>query len=143
MNYKQHIGYYIILTIIILFFLNYYDHIQITQYIIIGFLIGIIYTLLPDLDIPTSKIRKYTSIIGLLVIIGISLYSTYVKTTEYLYLIVLTALFLGFLWFTKHRGLLHSPVMGIIFILPLVYLSHIYVIFALWGYTLHLILDRL
>jgi hypothetical protein len=98
-------------------------------------------TLLPDLDHPISKIRRWFSIAVLTASILLMLYGYYTNNWWYILPSLGGISIILFLWFTTHRGLLHS------FILTTI-LSFVLALNSIWlgamfgsGYALHIFLD--
>ena len=119
-----------------------YIEVEVIQ-ILTGILIGGIYTLLPDIDHPVSKARKFSLVIGLIVIIG-SIFM-FLETQLEIFLLIATIiclLLLGLIILAKHRRFFHSIYAGILFSVPLLYLDWVIFVFAISGYLLHLVLDR-
>lgn len=117
-------------------FLNYkYNIFNLTLIeIISSIFVIIIYSILADIDIASSKIRHISQVVGLTIIIIAILFN--------LKLISLSlAIILLILQFAKHRKFIHSITAGIIFSLPLIYFSYIISIFAFIAYISHLIVD--
>ena len=116
--------------------------------VVVGVIVCVIYSLLPDLDHPNSKIRKYVEILALIIVI-VGLLGVY--TTELAHIItphhgalagLVSAVFLLGLWSCKHRGIMHSLWFGVLISIPLVLLHPMISVFALSGFITHLILDK-
>ncbi|MCD6476612.1 MAG: metal-dependent hydrolase [Candidatus Aenigmarchaeota archaeon] len=104
------------------------------QNIIILFIIVGIYSILPDLDIKTSKIFNLILSIGLISIIILS-YFTYIIYS------ILIAVVLLLISTMKHRGHMHSIFFMIIFSIPLLYLGIYVAIIGAIAYLSHLFAD--
>lgn len=121
----------------LLLFLSYkYDLFSFTtKQVVIACFIVLIYSILPDIDTPSGKLRRiFTPAILILALISIILQ---------LYFVALIAVsVLLFLSFLKHRGKLHSLAAALVFSLPLMYYDTFFCIFALIGYFSHLVLDK-
>lgn len=108
-----------------------------------GLLLGSVYAILPDIDTPSSKIRKPVSVACLsVVIIGIGGFLSSVFGVRALYVALGAAVIPYLLWFARHRRLYHTPVAGILFALPWYALDPVYAAFAVAGYLSHLVLDE-
>lgn len=112
--------------------------------VVVGIIVCIIYSLLPDLDHPNSKIRKYVEVIALIVIVaGIYVEMEHLITKNVGAAVGLgSAVFLLGLWSCKHRGVMHSMEFGVLISFPWVILHPMIAVFALSGFITHLILDR-
>jgi len=154
--YREHARYGFIALVIltfVLFILKMYGHItfisaDITDsfhihgigipILIIAFALGMYATLLPDVDIGTSKVFQFT--VGLLVLVCI----IFILAQQYKYQTVLILLFIFALLFLNHRGITHSAWMGLLFaiIFAIAFSSAMVGLYALVGYYVHLIADR-
>lgn len=105
-------------------------------FIITLFPLFLIYSLLPDVDIPSSKIRKVTEICILLTTIILLL--AFKKTEISIILLLLLLIF----WFSKHRGIFHTIPAGIVLSLPIAMYNINMGIFCLLAYIIHLIADK-
>lgn len=105
--------------------------------IIIAFLIGIYASLMPDIDVGTSKAFQFTVTILLLICILFILLDSYKLQTVVILLIVISMLFLN------HRGLTHSKWFGLLIaiIFGFAFGSMMVSIYTLVGYYSHLYRD--
>lgn len=120
----------------LLFFFNYkYNLFSFnSEQIVITPLILLIYSILPDIDTPVGKLRKtFTPAILLIIVITILLKLYFISLIAALLLLALSIL--------KHRGRVHSLTAALAFSLPLLYYDMFYFVFALIGYSSHLLLD--
>jgi len=142
-SYKTHIfGYLIMMGILLLLLdklLNF--HLSI-ETIIFGNIIGILYSILPDMDTPSSKMRKILGRLFLAASIVCLMAFIFLRRMELIYIPLMLIMFLYLLWFSRHRGLFHTPLVGILLSLPLYLIGLYYVGFALIGFFSHLILDN-
>jgi hypothetical protein len=107
-----------------------------------AFFLGLVYAIFPDLDAPSSKIRKFVSrILLLLLLVMLAGYVAGILDTMAIYASIIVAGVLLFLWSVRHRGPFHSIFFALLFSLPLLLLGRTYAIFALFGYLSHLLLD--
>ncbi|MFT4326385.1 MAG: metal-dependent hydrolase [Candidatus Woesearchaeota archaeon] len=102
---------------------------------VVYFFVTIVFGLLPDIDIGTSKLGKLLRIF--LVISALLL----LLTVQYA-LALFVLLFLLILLLSKHRGFFHTIRAGLLFSLPLLLYSVILFVFGFFLYFLHLVLDR-
>ncbi|RKZ11176.1 hypothetical protein DRQ25_00230 [Candidatus Fermentibacteria bacterium] len=109
-----------------------------------GIPLCVLYSLIPDLDHPNSRIRKYFEIFALCCI----LLSSYAMSQNYVLLwqgALVSMFFAGmllFVWTQRHRGTFHTLFFGYIISLPLMLFEGVYVVYALLGFITHLILDK-
>ncbi|MFH1722023.1 MAG: hypothetical protein ABH950_05400 [Candidatus Altiarchaeota archaeon] len=98
---------------------------------------------MPDIDTPSSKIRKPVSIICLaVVIVSIGMFLGGRADIYVLFVALIFAVFPYLLWFAKHRRLYHTPAAALFFSVPLYLVSPVYCGFAFFGYISHLVLDE-
>lgn len=102
---------------------------------------GAFYTLLPDVDMPTSIMRKFMERLALAgIVFSISAYMA-LKDTPLLYVPMAIALLLLALWFLRHRGFFHSTPAGLLLSAPLALYDPVVALFAFVGYCSHLAVD--
>lgn len=94
----------------------------------------LIYSILPDIDIASSKIRKIFMIIGLSSLLAVIWFN-------YKSLSISITLILLLLQFIKHRKFIHSISAGLIFSAPLIIFSWIIALIAFICYISHLLVD--
>ena len=104
--------------------------------IILILAITFLYALLPDIDTPASKARRYFELGSSLAVI----YFIYSK--DYMFAVGLMIANL-FLMFTKHRGFFHSFIATLLIPLPLVYFGKFFYIIGFLAYSSHLLLDKM
>ena len=133
-GYREHFTAGLIVTLIagaILIFLGYLD-LSIKNLVIL-LAISFIFSLLPDIDIGTSMIRKVFILffVAFLFIKGLT-------PLGYLLAIILVAI-----QFIHHRGIMHSIITGILLSGLLYFVNHnwIFPIIAVLNFASHLILD--
>ena len=101
-----------------------------------------IYSQLPDIDTPASKIRSILTILGL----GIAFISiVFLHNNIYAIVSLGTVIIIwiaGFLPWCRHRGIFHTLLMGIILSAFLILISIEAAIVGLVSYISHLILDK-
>ncbi len=97
---------------------------------------GAAYSILPDVDSPSSKARSAVNWI-LLAAAAASLAAG--ESYAALAAIALLAL----IWFTRHRGVMHGPVAALALSAPLMIIGPGFFLAALWGYVSHILLDAL
>jgi len=142
-SYKTHIFGYLIMMGIILLLMNRILNFDISiNMLIFGNIIGIFYSILPDMDTPSSKMRKILGRLFLAASITCLIAFIFLRRMELIYIPLMLILFLYLLWFSRHRGLFHTPLVGILLSLPLYLIGLYYVGFALIGFFSHLILDN-
>ena len=96
-----------------------------------------VYSLLPDIDIGTSKIHKTFVGVGIAAI----MVAVYLDLKELVYLVGLGLL--GMVFLLKHRGITHSILAAVIFSTPLYIVYDEYVMgVGLTAYISHLIADK-
>jgi hypothetical protein len=113
--------------------------------VFLSLLICLLYSLLPDLDLKNSWIKtQFNNIVLYLIIICLIIYFA---TTVILFLIITAILIITeiILQLLKHRGLLHSPIFGILLATPLLFINYpsiSYFIAGCIGIISHWIVDK-
>lgn len=113
----------------------------------LAFIFCVLYSLIPDLDLKSSWIKGQFNIIVLyaMVILGI-IYFFVSPNINYLIAIGVLALIEFFLIFIKHREVLHSPIVGVLFAVPLLFINYpniTYFIAGSIGILSHWLLDKI
>jgi len=142
-GYKTHILGYLVMAGILLLIMDKILNFNLPlEMLLFGNLIGILYSIMPDMDTPSSKMRKILGRIFLACSIVCLLAFIFLRNMELVYIPIILILFLYILWFSRHRGLFHTPLIGILLSLPLYFISIYYVGFAFLGFFSHLVLDN-
>ncbi|MFH1834931.1 MAG: metal-dependent hydrolase [Methanobacteriota archaeon] len=138
-GYSTHLITYLVIALFTALMLSSYFN-SIT--LIIAVFIGCFYTLLPDVDAPSSKVRRLVGkfFLALVLVLLVGFLGGFLPETSIILSIGFCG-FLYFLWYVKHRGILHSVFAGFIFAGPLVFIEPVYAGFAFMGFVLHLVLD--
>lgn len=104
---------------------------------VIGWVVGLYSSLLPDIDIKTSRVFNFTAMICLFAMIW------FIVSELYLELLALV-IFLIIIFGLKHRGITHkwymAPIVGILFMF--IFTSAIVGIFAFFGYVSHIVFEQ-
>lgn len=144
---KKHILGYFLLLAILIGILFYFQKIELTttekiEILFIAILIGAFYSILPDIDEPSSKLRNLSEKLSLAAILCFLLiYVFYIQDLKFVFLSIALVFFLYILWFSKHRGIFHSILIGILLSLPLYFINIYFFAFALFGFLTHLLID--
>jgi len=107
-----------------------------------SYFVGLFYSILPDVDTPSSVMRRLVGRVFLAAVL--ILLTGFVLDFFRIYAIYLSlalAAVLYFLWFVKHRGLLHTPLVGALLSLSLYPTSPYLSGAAFLGFMSHLVLD--
>ncbi len=142
-DYKKHVLAYVFIAALIFAVLFFYRAVPLTvQTFLPAFLIGLFYTFLPDVDIPSSKLRVTLTKLSLAVILCcLSVYAFYLKDMKLVFLSIGLTAFLYVLEFAKHRGIFHSVVAGLLLSAPLYFVNLYFFVFAIIGFLMHLLVD--
>lgn len=126
-----------IIVLAVLYFINQkYAFFELTtQEIVFSILITIFFSRLPDQDIEGSTINDIVNMALVVVIIWALL------TSNVIYGII-AALYIAFLQFINHRGIVHSFGMALIMSAPLYFVKPLYSIVGLVAYSGHLISEN-
>ncbi len=139
---EKHILGYLFLVTIAITAIIYYYHLEVDLKVLgAGVLIGIFYTLLPDIDLPSSKLRKVIEKLSLAAILCFLIAYLYLENITLVYLSLALTLLLYLLWFSKHRKIFHSVAAGIFLSLPWYLLNPCFPLFAFSGFLTHLLID--
>lgn len=137
-SYKAHILCYGIFIFIMLAILNYYheSRIPITT-LLIGISVGILYSILPDIDAKMSKIRQLVFLLSVLCFISYLVYPKFIIGL----IAVVFAFFLLTTIFVEHRGFFHTIIAGVLFSIPLFLIDPWFSFFGFFGFLIHLAVD--
>lgn len=135
-GYKKHLAIGTIVFIGLSILILYYNLMPITS-LLIATPLFLFYSLLPDIDTPSSKIRKIVEV-GILITVLILI----IVFEEYKISVGLIV-FITMLWFTKHRGAFHSFLVGFPLTLPIILYDTNIGILCYIGFLTHLIADKL
>jgi hypothetical protein len=103
--------------------------------------IGAVYSILPDIDIPSSLIRRIVEELSLAaIVISITAYLL-LQAAFFLYFAGVLAICLSVLWLFKHRTFFHSLAAAALLSSPLLLLDPLFAGYALLGYLTHLAID--
>jgi hypothetical protein len=145
-GYKKHILGYLLLVGLLSGLLFYFHLVEFNknklEIFIPALIIGLFYSLLPDIDTPKSKLRALISKLFLATILCCLLaYVFFIQDIKLLFISLALTFFLYILWFSKHRKIFHSPFTGVFLALPLYLINPYFFSFALIGFLTHLIID--
>jgi hypothetical protein len=136
---KVHSTLGIVVSVILWYAFHYYAGLEVLKLAYLP--LFVLYTILPDLDIPNSKIAphfKKFCVLG--AILGGCAH--YLKPNFY---ILLFSIFCGVLLvmsiFTTHRKFFHSPIAAVLLSAPLVFINVEWAAVAFSGYIFHLLID--
>jgi hypothetical protein len=146
MNKINHILFASLLFII--FYLFFGEILSITgPNMFLAFIFCVLYSLIPDLDLKSSWIKGQFNqiVIYAIVILGI-IYLFISPNINYLIIISVLILIEIFLLLVKHRDILHSPLIGVLFAVPLLFINYpnvTYFIAGCIGILSHWLLDKI
>lgn len=127
-----------LVTLAVLYYINtIYKWIEIpndTQSLILLIVVGVVYSIMPDVDQPGSIINKYITI-GL---VGIIIWAFYMNQVQYG---IIAAIILGLLRIIEHRTIIHSVLGSAIISAPLLYFGKIYFIVGFIAFVSHIVSD--
>lgn len=146
MNKINHILFASILFI--LFYMFFADILKITgPNTFVAYVICALYSLIPDLDLKSSWIKGQFNnfVLYAIVILGI----IYLFVSQEITLVIIMGvlvLFALLLFLMKHRDVLHTPLIGVIFAIPLLFINYpgiAYFISGCIGFLSHWLLDKI
>jgi hypothetical protein len=113
----------------------------------VAYVICALYSLIPDLDLKSSWIKGQFNnfVLYAIVILGI----IYLFVSQEITLVIIMGvlvLFALLLFLMKHRDVLHTPLIGVIFAIPLLFINYpgiAYFISGCIGFLSHWLLDKI
>jgi hypothetical protein len=104
------------------------------------FIICLTYSLIPDLDLSNSWIKRQLNVIVLyaILILSVLFFVNKMFIIPIIFLLVIEVILL----LLKHRTILHSPITGIFLALPLYFISPIYFAAGYLGFFSHWMMDN-
>lgn len=141
-DWKTHIIFGVVFTTIIYMILRFFTSIQVKDVYYLLFLpLIIIYTLLPDVDIEGSIIRKFIDTLIFFIIIGSILIFFLTENNTYLFLSIVVSLIGLCLFLLKHRGSVHSLIGSILFAAPILFIDTFLACLCMIAFLSHLLID--
>ena len=98
--------------------------------------IGALYSVIPYVDQPGSKINKVVTI----ALVALVIYAFY--NQQYLQYGIIAAVILGLLRIIEHRTIIHSVLGAVVIASPLLYLGFIYFLVGVISFLSHIISDN-
>ena len=146
MNKINHILFASILFII--FYMFFADILKITgPNTFVAYVICALYSLIPDLDLKSSWIKGQFNNLVLYAIVILGIIYLFVSQEITLVIIMgVLVLFALLLFLMKHRDVLHTPLIGVIFAIPLLFINYpgiAYFISGCIGFLSHWLLDKI
>lgn len=109
--------------------------------LVVAFTVGLIYTLLPDADHPSTKIRRRICQACSGILIGALSAAIFLEDPTFLPYGLASAIVLLYFHVTTHRKSFHTPLAGALIAAPLWFYSPVVAGFAFGGFMVHLIAD--
>ena len=142
-NYRIHILFYLAIIILLITVVNLLEISLELNVLVYGAPIGLLYSLLPDIDARRSVIRSiFVKILSLTSITSFLLFIIYQNLFQFILLLLSLSLLVS-LNFLKHRGIFHSPLLAIVLSIPLYFVNPLFCVFAFIGYFSHLVIDAI
>lgn len=141
-GYRIHTLAYLALSIAFTFFFrDYLFRERPQEMIFISTGIGAIYSILPDIDMPSSFIRRIVEKASLAAIIVSIIVFLILQIALFLYVAIVLSVSLLLLWYFKHRTFFHSIAAGALLSAPLFFINPLYAGYAFLGFMTHLAVD--
>ena len=142
-SYRTHLaGYLALLAGVALIHVRIVGEIKVDYTLLASAAIGLLYSILPDLDTPSSLIRRYaTRFLTALIFSSILMYVLHEQNTLLVFVSLLALLIHNSLWNIRHRGLMHKTGFGLALSCIPAYINPVYGLFAFFGYSSHLAFD--
>ena len=141
-GYRIHIAAYVLSAIAATYLLPWFGHEADRMTLLISWAVGFFYCMLPDIDVPASKMREYVSktlLAGTL--LCLLAFAFLRRDITLVYVSIGIVIFLYLLWFTKHRGVFHTIYAGLLLSLPFYLINPLYGLYAVIGFFSHLLAD--
>jgi len=141
-GYRFHIAVYLFSACVLTYVLKGYSLIGLSVYSLMASLfVGGIYSVLPDIDMPSSVIRRVVERGALLSVFFLIIGYVFYPVVFLLYAAVAVVFLLLLLWYLKHRGFFHTVFAGLLLSIPWAFLDPVVSVYALTGYMAHLLAD--
>ena len=141
-GYKSHIIAYLVLACAATYALKEYPVLELSALSLLAALfIGCVYSILPDIDAPSSIIRRAAERLSLALIVALSVAYVFFREMILIYAGIAVASCLLILWFLKHRGFFHTVLAGALLSIPWALADPVYSVYAFLGYAAHLLAD--
>lgn len=141
-GYKFHVISYLVAACAVTYLLKEYPFLGLTMLSLIGSLfVGGLYSILPDIDVPSSVMRRFVERGSLgLIMLFLTAYLFY-PSMLLVYAAFAVTFFLLVLWYLKHRGFFHTVLAGLILSVPWAFVDPVVSLYAFIGYSAHLLVD--
>jgi hypothetical protein len=141
-GYKFHIIAYLLGACALTYALKEYPFFEVNLVsLIISLFIGGIYSILPDIDIPSSVIRRVVERGALALILFQIIAYVFYPWMILIYGAIAVTFLLLLLWYLKHRGFFHTILAGLLLAAPWAVLDPVFSLYAFLGYAAHLLAD--
>ncbi len=137
-GYKTHIGAYVGFIFFLLGVLYYFfGFMPLPETLLVGFVVGLLYSVFPDIDARKSKIR------GLFVLAFLFFFVFFLFYSDIVFGVVAGVLgfFLAASMWSGHRGFFHTLSAAVLFSVPLYFVDPYFFLFAFMGFLTHLAVD--
>jgi hypothetical protein len=108
---------------------------------LLSLFIGALYSILPDIDLPSSVIRRLVERCALASILSLITAYVFFHAMLLIYAAITVTFLLLLLWYLKHRGFFHSILAGLLLSAPWAILDPVFSLYAFLGYAAHLLVD--
>ncbi|MFZ2456333.1 MAG: hypothetical protein WAX07_07640 [Candidatus Altiarchaeia archaeon] len=141
-GYKFHIIAYLLAACALTYALKEYRFLELTLFsLILSLFIGGIYSILPDIDLPSSVVRRMVERGALALILFLIIAYVFYPVMPLIYAAIALTFMLLLLWYLKHRGFFHTILAGLLLAAPWALLDPVYSLYAFLGYAAHLFAD--
>ena len=140
-GWKGHTSLGFFCTIITLLVINYFQSVSL-NFILLSFIVSFFYSQLPDIDIQSSKIRWFLTVLGIGMAFVQLVFFHNTKLAILFMGVVIIIWVLGLIKGFKHRGFTHTIICGILLSAIMCYYNPLLMIIALVNYLSHLFLDK-
>jgi hypothetical protein len=141
-GYKFHIIAYLLAACGLTYALKEYPFLSLSiESLILSLFIGGIYSILPDIDLPSSVMRRIVERGALALILFLTIAYVFYPSMLLIYAAITVTFLLLLLWYLKHRGFFHTILAGLLLSAPWALLDPVFSLYAFLGYAAHLFVD--
>jgi hypothetical protein len=141
-GYKFHIIAYLLGACALTYALKEYPFFSLSiESLILSLFIGCAYSIIPDIDLPSSVMRRMVERCALALILFLIIAYVFFLVMLLIYAAIAVTFLLLLLWYLKHRGFFHTILAGLLLAAPLAFLDPVFSLYAFLGYAAHLFVD--
>jgi len=141
-GYKIHLLVYVVSFSVISFYVSVNHLLDLSfETLALSLFIGAVYSILPDMDMPSSLMRRFIEKALLFLLLALIAGYVFSGNMILIYAAIAVVLFLLILWYAKHRGFFHTLAAGFMASAPLFVIEPYFAFSAFLGFMAHLAVD--